>query len=350
MDFYDYYNPYELTHWGIKGMKWGVRRFQNKDGSLTIDGGKRYNGSDYQPRKSLGERISDYKKASKRKAALKKARATKEANRKAAEEAKAAAEQRKKDIESGKIKPKDMTNEELNDRINRLNNEKRLKQLQDETASPMETVAKQAVSKLWKEAIMPAATEAGKQILKDSILKAAKGNEKVEEFNLEKTWKNINKLTTQQVMDVNKRLTAQDAIKKKMDDINAAKEAEKQAKEDAKAEKEAKKQAMKDYEAFQKNERKSRENPSPAPESTSYNTRDNKTEYHNRRDYVDPSKEPRAEYPPAVVNSVISNWSNKSIDSTEISTAANKGERVAVDVINNKGDTIVSFDENGKRK
>ena len=23
----------ELYHWGIKGMKWGVRRYQNKDGT-----------------------------------------------------------------------------------------------------------------------------------------------------------------------------------------------------------------------------------------------------------------------------------------------------------------------------
>ena len=31
----------ELYHYGIKGMKWGVRRYQNKDGSLTKEGMKR---------------------------------------------------------------------------------------------------------------------------------------------------------------------------------------------------------------------------------------------------------------------------------------------------------------------
>ena len=36
-----YYNPYELYHHGVKGQKWGVRRFQNRDGTSTSAGKKR---------------------------------------------------------------------------------------------------------------------------------------------------------------------------------------------------------------------------------------------------------------------------------------------------------------------
>lgn len=34
--------PDELYHYGKRGMKWGVRRYQNEDGSLTDAGKKRY--------------------------------------------------------------------------------------------------------------------------------------------------------------------------------------------------------------------------------------------------------------------------------------------------------------------
>lgn len=35
---------YELYHHGILGQRWGIRRFQNADGTLTTAGKKRYSG------------------------------------------------------------------------------------------------------------------------------------------------------------------------------------------------------------------------------------------------------------------------------------------------------------------
>lgn len=50
-----------LIHHGIKGQRWGVRRYQNEDGSLTSEGKKRYSPSD----KELGKAKSITESASK---------------------------------------------------------------------------------------------------------------------------------------------------------------------------------------------------------------------------------------------------------------------------------------------
>ena len=36
------YGSNELYHFGIKGQKWGIRRYQNEDGTLTAAGRERY--------------------------------------------------------------------------------------------------------------------------------------------------------------------------------------------------------------------------------------------------------------------------------------------------------------------
>lgn len=98
----------ELYHYGIKGMKWGVRRFQNKDGSLTADGRKRYGSEDLknmQKQVNQGKNVVD---------GVKKTRA------------KAAEKQTEKKIRDDLSK---MSDQELRDIVNRLNMEERYMQV-----------------------------------------------------------------------------------------------------------------------------------------------------------------------------------------------------------------------------
>ena len=61
----DYLKIKELYHWGIKGQKWGVRRYQNEDGTLTESGRARYNSdlTEKDPKKMTDE---DLRKSSQR--------------------------------------------------------------------------------------------------------------------------------------------------------------------------------------------------------------------------------------------------------------------------------------------
>ena len=55
---WQYNNANELYHFGIKGMKWGIRRYQNEDGTLTPAGKKHYgNMSDDKLQKSLYKQV-----------------------------------------------------------------------------------------------------------------------------------------------------------------------------------------------------------------------------------------------------------------------------------------------------
>lgn len=51
--------PNELYHYGIKGQKWGRRRYQNSDGSLTPAGKKRYNKYEEEAKSMTDQELRD---------------------------------------------------------------------------------------------------------------------------------------------------------------------------------------------------------------------------------------------------------------------------------------------------
>ena len=51
-----------LCHYGISGQKWGVRRFENADGTLTEEGKKRYGKSIDEVKKNLDDAQAEAKR------------------------------------------------------------------------------------------------------------------------------------------------------------------------------------------------------------------------------------------------------------------------------------------------
>lgn len=114
----------EMTHWGIKGMRWGIRRYQNKDGSLTALGMKRRTSDDLSSPKTVAKR---------------------------------------------KKKISELTNEEIQERINRLQLEKKYIELLNERVPKKETKE----VKKGSGGVRKFLAESGKKILVDTSVDIA---------------------------------------------------------------------------------------------------------------------------------------------------------------------------------
>lgn len=281
----------ELQHHGIRGMRWGVRRYQNKDGSLTPAGEKRYNKEMEALKKETAKVKAEEKVAENRRKTQAKIDKL-EAKKQELEERKKAlkdgtsgkksgdddSETRQETVEERRERllkstdPKEiyenrslLTYQELNDRVNRIDLETRLNskipaEAQQKTGEEFMNDAKNKIDKatnLFKSVDNAYSTVANSAIGK-SVAKALGIEVPKKEFNLAETWKNRNKLSDQQMIDLNKRLMAENSAKK----IKEQWEAEDAAK---KAEKEAKKQVDEYNKKWQKGESEDK------PNSKNYN-------------------------------------------------------------------------------
>ena len=122
-----------LIHYGILGMKWGVRRYQNKDGSLTSAGKKRYSNNDN----------------------------IKEAPQKNTEEPK------KKSV-------KDMSDEELRREVNRMQLEQNYLRMTGQNIEKGKSAAEIALGKMKESFVSTVAQKSG-QILAERLVNSMLG-------------------------------------------------------------------------------------------------------------------------------------------------------------------------------
>lgn len=163
----------ELMHYGVRGMRWGIRRYQNRDGTLTEYGKKRYN-KELEKLKAEEKTLKNKERTKAKMDKLEELRKSNEERKKnlGEDESKKVKEKKPEPPKMEKKSVKDMTDAEILERKARLQLEKDYKDLLKQTRG--ESTAK---GKSFVEEVL---TNSGKAMTEQVIKHfAAKGLNKL---------------------------------------------------------------------------------------------------------------------------------------------------------------------------
>lgn len=189
----------ELTHWGIRGMRWGIRRYQNKDGSLTAAGKKR--------------------------------RGIDDSDDNDTESTEAKREKLLKSINASELyKNRNLlTTAEINERLNRIDTERRLSEAAAKESKPKKTAIDKVNTVLkYGNKINDIYNFTQTPVMK-ALKKKLFGN-KPQNYSmpLDKIWKMKDSLPTDELIKAVNRSNAEKAIKKALDETLAERLKERQ--------------------------------------------------------------------------------------------------------------------------